>query len=134
MVTAGVSAFVASRGRLELTLAMNTIAGTGIATAGALTLNQFVEREVDTVMHRTQGRPLPTGRVSPMEALGFGSALLLGGLIYIALALGVLPAAITAASGLMYHGVYTPLKTRSYVATLAGAILGRSRCSSDGAP
>ena len=66
MVTAGVSAFVASRGRLELTLAMNTIAGTGIATAGALTLNQFVEREVDTVMHRTQGRPLPTGRVSPM--------------------------------------------------------------------
>ncbi|MAM02465.1 MAG: protoheme IX farnesyltransferase [Myxococcales bacterium] len=124
MVTAGVSAFVASRGRVELTLAMNTIAGTGIATAGALTLNQFVEREVDTVMHRTQGRPLPTGRVSPMEALGFGSALLLGGLIYIALALGVLPAAITAASGLMYHGVYTPLKTRSYVATLAGAIPG----------
>ncbi|HAT38472.1 MAG TPA: protoheme IX farnesyltransferase [Gemmatimonadetes bacterium] len=124
MVTAGVSAFVASRGQVGLTLAMNTIAGTGIATAGALTLNQFVEREVDTVMHRTQGRPLPTGRVSPMEALGFGSALLLGGLVFVALTLGALPAAITAASGLMYHGVYTPLKTRSYVATLAGAIPG----------
>ena len=124
MVTAGVSAFVASRGQLELTLALNTIAGTGLATAGALTLNQFFEREVDALMRRTQGRPLPTGRVSPMEALGFGSALLLGGLVYIALGLGVLPAAITAASGLMYHCIYTPLKTRSYVATLAGAIPG----------
>jgi protoheme IX farnesyltransferase len=124
MVTAGVSAFVASRGRIEMALALHTMAGTGLATAGALTLNQFVERDVDAIMHRTRGRPLPTGRVTPMEALGFGSVLLLGGLVYMALVVGALPALITAASGLMYHGVYTPLKTRSYVATLAGAVPG----------
>ncbi len=124
MVTAGVSAFVASRGRIELALALHTMLGTGLATAGALTLNQFVERDVDAIMYRTRGRPLPTGRVTPMEALAFGSVFLLGGLIYLALALGSLPALITAASGLLYHGVYTPLKTRSYVATLAGAVPG----------
>ena len=124
MVTAGVSAFVASRGRIDLGLALHTMAGTGLATAGALTLNQFVERDFDAVMHRTRGRPLPTGRVAPMEALAFGSLLLLGGLVYMAFVLGALPALITAASGLMYHGVYTPLKTRSYIATLAGAVPG----------
>jgi protoheme IX farnesyltransferase len=56
--------------------------------------------------------------------LGFGVALLMGGLIYVTLAIGSLPALLTAASGLMYHAVYTPLKSRSYIATLAGAVPG----------
>jgi protoheme IX farnesyltransferase len=59
-----------------------------------------------------------------MEALGFGAVLLMTGLVYLALTLGALPALVTAASGLMYHLVYTPLKTRSYIATLAGAVPG----------
>ncbi|MDA0327489.1 MAG: heme o synthase [Gemmatimonadetes bacterium] len=124
MVTAGVSAFVGARGDLALALALNTMVGTGLATAGALTLNQYVEREADAIMHRTRGRPIPTERVTPMEALAFGSALLMSGLLYVALAVGALPALITAASALMYHAVYTPLKSRSYVATLAGAVPG----------
>lgn len=124
MITAGASAIVASRGALGVDLALHTMVGTGLATAGALSLNQFVEREADAIMHRTRTRPLPTGRVSPTEALGFGSMLLMGGLLYLTLALGSLPALLTAASGLMYLGVYTPLKSRSYVATLAGAVPG----------
>lgn len=124
MITAGVSAFVASRGELSLATALNVMAGTGLATAGALSLNQYVERDVDAVMVRTRGRPLPTGRISPMAALGFGTMLLMGGLAYLGLALGALPALLTAASGLMYHGVYTPLKRYSFVATLAGAVPG----------
>lgn len=124
MITAGASAFVASRGSLGLGVALHTMIGTGLATAGALSLNQYVEREPDAIMHRTRGRPLPTGRVSPMEALGFGAGLLMTGLVWLTWALGSLPALITAASGLMYHGVYTPLKSRSYVATLAGAVPG----------
>ncbi len=124
MITAGVSAFVASRGEIPLSLALHTMVGTGLATAGALSLNQYVERDIDAVMVRTRGRPLPTGRVSPMAALAFGTLLLMGGLVYLGLALGALPALLTAASGLMYHGVYTPLKSRSFVATLAGAVPG----------
>lgn len=124
MITAGVSAFAGSRGRLDFVLAAHTMAGIGLATAGALALNQYVEREADSVMRRTRGRPLPTERLTPLEALTFGSALLLGGVIYMALALGALPAMLAAASALVYHAVYTPLKSRSSVATLAGAVPG----------
>ena len=121
MCTAGASAFVASQGNLALDLAIHTMASTGLATAGALSLNQYIERDVDARMHRTRGRPLPTERLTPNEALAFGSVALMGGLVYMAVMVGLLPALLTAASGLMYHGVYTPLKSRSYVATLAGA-------------
>lgn len=124
MITAGVSAFVASGGRIALGTALHVMVATGLATAGALSLNQWVEREVDAIMVRTRGRPLPTGRVSPMAALAFGLVLLMGGLVWLALAVGALPALLTAASGLLYHGVYTPLKRHSFAATLTGAIPG----------
>ncbi len=124
MITAGVSASVASGGRIGLALAVHTMVGIGLATAGALSLNQYVEREADAVMRRTRNRPLPTGRVTPTEALAFAGVLLLGGLAYMSIALGALPAMLAAASALVYHAVYTPLKRRSYVATLAGAVPG----------
>ncbi len=124
MITAGVSAFVASGGQVGLALALHVMAATGLATAGALSLNQWVERDIDAIMVRTRGRPLPTGRVTPMAALAFGTALLMSGLVWLGVAVGALPALLTAASGLMYHGVYTPLKRHSFVATLAGAVPG----------
>ena len=124
MITAGVSAFVGSRGRIDIALAIHTMAGIGLATAGALALNQYVEREADAVMVRTRRRPLPTERLTPMEALAFGSTLLMGGVVYMAFALGALPALLAAASALVYHAAYTPLKSRSYMATLTGAVPG----------
>ena len=124
MMTAGVSAYVAAGGALHPLLALNTVVGIGLATGGALSLNQYVERELDALMERTKGRPLPTGRLEPTEAVVFGSALLLLGILYMAVTLGTLPALLAAASALTYHGVYTPLKTRSPIATLAGAVPG----------
>ena len=124
MVTAGVSAFVASRGRLDVATALHVMAGTGLATAGALALNQYVERDVDAVMIRTRFRPIPAGRVAPLTAFIFGSALLMTGVVYMGLALGALPALITVLSAAAYHGVYTPLKTRTPLATLAGGVPG----------
>jgi heme o synthase len=124
MITAGASAFVASHGEIGLLPAVHTMLGTGLATAGALSLNQYVEREYDAIMIRTRGRPLPSGRLVPMQALAFGSALLMGGLVYLALFVGALPALIAAASAIIYHGVYTPLKLRSYLATITGAVPG----------
>ena len=124
MVTAGASAYVGSGGALDFATAVHTILGTGIATGGALSLNQYVERDIDAVMERTRRRPIPSGRVTPMEALAFGLVLVLGGLVYLAAFVGALPAALAAASAIVYHGVYTPLKTRSYAATLAGSVPG----------
>ncbi len=124
MITAGASAYVASRGDIGLVPAIHAMLGTGLATAGALALNQFVERDYDARMTRTQGRPLPSGRLTPTEGLVNGLVLLAAGLTYLTLASGWLPAAIAAISAIAYLGVYTPLKRRSYVATLAGGFPG----------
>jgi len=124
MITAGVSAYVASRGEIALLQAVHTIVGTGLATAGALALNQWVERDYDAVMVRTRTRPIPSGRIQPRAAAVFGSTLLAVGLAWLALLVGWLPAILAALSAAAYHGIYTPLKTRSHLATLAGGVPG----------
>jgi protoheme IX farnesyltransferase len=124
MITAGVSSYVASRGGVGLVEAAQAMLGTGLSTAGALALNQLVEREYDAVMTRTRSRPLPSGRLTPREALVFGIVLLGVGLTYLFLASGWLPAAVAGISALAYLALYTPLKRRSYVATLAGGVPG----------
>jgi protoheme IX farnesyltransferase len=115
MITAGVSAYVASGGRVGLLAAFHAVLGTGLSTAGALALNQYVEREVDARMVRTRHRPLPSRRLTPRQAMGLG---------HLAFRSGPWPAGIATLSALLYLGVYTPLKRRSYVATLAGAVPG----------
>ena len=124
MMTAGVSYYVASGGRVEVLPLIHTLLGVALGTAGALALNQYVEREVDAVMTRTSKRPLPSGRLRPAEALAFGGALLVVGVVYLGLMVGWLPSVLTAASAAAYILAYTPLKTRSYLATLVGAVPG----------
>jgi len=101
-ITAGVGAFVGSRGSLQLWLAFHTILGTGITTAGALALNQYTERDADRVMIRTRGRPIPSGKLSPQSALYFSLALLFSGLMYLTFTVSWLPAVIAAFSALIY--------------------------------
>lgn len=123
-ILAGVSFYVAARGRTDMAPMVNTLAGTALATGGALALNQYAERDVDALMTRTRGRPLPSGRMQPREALGFGALLLGLGVGWLAAAVGWLPAALTALSAAAYLLAYTPLKSRSYLATLVGAFPG----------
>ena len=124
MVTAGVTYFVGAGGRADFLPVLSTLLGTVLATGGALALNQFVEWELDALMERTRSRPIPSGRMGPMEALLFGNLLALAGIALLYLTVGWLPAALTALSALTYNLVYTPLKKVSYVSTLAGAFPG----------
>ncbi|MEJ2539904.1 MAG: heme o synthase [Gemmatimonadota bacterium] len=123
-ITAGASYFVAAQGRPEVFRLLETLVGTGIATGGALALNQYVEREVDGRMKRTRSRPLPSGRMEPRRALAFALLLLGVGVAWLGVSVGFLPAALTAVSAALYIGAYTPLKSRSYLATLVGAVPG----------
>jgi len=116
--------YVAARGQISWALLGHVALGVGLATAGALALNQFIEREVDARMRRTQRRPIPEQRISPTAALTFALVLLGAGLGHLAFWVGWLPAALTLASALSYDFIYTPLKSRSYAATLAGAFPG----------
>ncbi len=124
MVAAGVAYFVAAGGIPALAPLLHVILGTAAATGGSLALNQYIERRLDALMERTRTRPLPSGRVEPRRALLFGSGILGAGLFYLLLTVGPLPAGVAAASAAVYTLGYTPLKVRSYLATLVGAIPG----------
>ena len=100
------------------------LAGTLLAAGGTLALNQHLERDVDALMARTKQRPLPDGRLQPLEVLLFAGALTALGVTYLAVSVGVAAAAVTLTTTVLYLGVYTPLKTRSALCMLAGAVPG----------
>ena len=98
--------------------------GISLVSAGSMVLNQWQERGVDAKMQRTQKRPLPEGRVSPLEALALGLSLSLAGL-WILIAAGHWAACVlSGATLLIYLLVYTPLKSVTSYCTLIGAIPG----------
>jgi heme o synthase len=103
----------------------NVLLGTALVAAGASTLNQLIERRTDARMRRTENRPLPAGRLQPLEVLVFGVLLGAGGVVYLLLTLDHWHAAATAAvTFVLYVGVYTPLKPRTTLNTLIGAVPG----------
>ncbi len=124
MMTAGVAYYVSERGSAELVPVFHTLLGTVLATAGALALNQYLERDLDALMQRTRRRPIPSGRLRPRDALLFGLLLVVGGAAHLWATVGVLPALLTLGSAAAYNLVYTPLKPRSHTATFAGAVPG----------
>ncbi len=124
MITAGVAYYVGAGGRADFLPMAHTLLGTVLATSGALALNQYLEREVDGIMNRTRSRPIPSGKMRAGEVLTLAMVLLMVGVGYLWATVGWLPAALTLASAVAYDFVYTPLKSRSYAATFAGAIPG----------
>ena len=98
--------------------------GTGLVAAGAAVLNQVLERDTDALMERTRHRPLPAGRVTAVEAVAFGAAVTLAGDTLLFALCGPLPAAVAFATWASYLFVYTPLKRRTPLATLVGAVPG----------
>lgn len=100
-----------------------SLAGTALSAAGANAINQWMERDRDSRMERTRGRPLPSGRITPPAILWSGIGLSLAGVALLLLA-GPAPAAISLACVLSYVLWYTPLKPRTTLATFVGAIPG----------
>jgi protoheme IX farnesyltransferase len=100
------------------------LVGTGLVAAGSSVLNMLLERDIDARMHRTRARPLPAGRLRPAEALGFGLTLSLAGLLSLLWLSGALAAALALATWASYLFLYTPLKRRSSLSTIVGAIPG----------
>ena len=100
------------------------VLGTLLAAGGTLALNQYWEREVDARMERTRGRPLPDGRLMPLEALLFGGALTVAGVLYLAAGVSGRAAAVTVVIVVLYLFAYTPLKLRSAFCTVVGAVPG----------
>jgi protoheme IX farnesyltransferase len=116
---------LAGVGAPDLARLLHTVFGTALVVAGATALNQFQERQSDALMERTRNRPLPSGRLRPEEVLLFGVSLALAGLAYLVLTVRQ-PLAILAAGFALacYVFVYTPLKRKTTLNTLVGAVSG----------
>ena len=112
------------RGAMDYWLMFHTLAGTLLVASGTATLNQWMERENDAHMRRTANRPLPAGRLSSAEALGFGVLLSVGGGLYLGLAVNVLASALALLTLVSYLLLYTPLKRKTPYCTLVGAFPG----------
>ncbi|MBI3333226.1 MAG: protoheme IX farnesyltransferase [Candidatus Omnitrophica bacterium] len=115
---------LASAGAVATAKLLAVLVGTALVGGGAGALNQYLERNEDGRMRRTCGRPLPSGRISPQSALAFGVILSITGLILLLLGAPPLAAGLAAATLGLYLFLYTPLKRRSALCTLVGAIPG----------
>jgi protoheme IX farnesyltransferase len=124
VLTAGLGFLLAEQERISFLLLVHTLIGTGLISAGASALNQVIERETDALMRRTSQRPLPAGRMDPDMALLFGVTLGVAGLAELALAVNLLTALLGAVALAGYVFVYTPLKRKSSLSTIIGAIPG----------
>jgi protoheme IX farnesyltransferase len=95
-----------------------------LVSGGAVTINQILEKDVDAIMNRTKGRPIPTGRVSIPEATIFSILISFAGLMLLLYSTNILTATLSLVSLILYSFVYTPLKRVGSIAVFVGAIPG----------
>jgi heme o synthase len=114
----------AAAGGFDALQMASAVAGTALVAGGAAVLNQVYERDTDALMRRTRTRPLPDGRVASAEATVFGLVLSAAGLALLATRANLTAATLALATLLVYLIVYTPLKRRSPLSTLVGAVPG----------
>jgi len=103
---------------------LNTLGGTLLVASGTGTLNQYVERSFDAQMRRTSRRPIAASRVRPATAAWFGVLLLIFGAIYLLATVNALASALAVFTATTYLLIYTPLKRKTPLCTLAGAFPG----------
>lgn len=124
LMTTSAGYYLGTRGPLRILGLINTLVGTLLVASGTATLNQWMERVYDGQMRRTATRPLPSGRMSGREAFRFGILLSVVGGVYLAATVNFLASLLAISTLLSYLLVYTPLKRKTPLCTLLGAIPG----------
>ncbi|OGW82454.1 MAG: protoheme IX farnesyltransferase [Omnitrophica bacterium RIFCSPHIGHO2_02_FULL_51_18] len=118
------SFYMASKGALDTALLFHALLGSALVGGGANALNQFIERDLDAKMARTQNRPIPSGRVPDKKALLFGALFSLGGLLYLFLFVNKFTSFVGFLVPATYVFLYTPLKRKTPLNTFVGALSG----------
>ncbi len=124
VLTALVGYVLGARGHLSLWVGLSAVVGTALSAFGANILNQWWEVERDGLMHRTRSRPLPSGRVDRRVALVWGLVSAAAGLAILAFGTNPLTTGLSLFVILLYVVVYTPLKVRTPLNTVIGAVCG----------
>lgn len=127
VLTTAVGFVFASRpenGGIDWGRLLHTVIGTALVASGASALNMVVEAPLDARMRRTATRPIPAGRLDPFVALAFAVAVSVAGMAYLATQVDLLTAAVGALTLAGYVFVYTPMKRKSSLSTIVGALPG----------
>lgn len=118
---------IAAKGIPNLDILIPTLIGGAFAAAGASAINQYIDRDMDAMMARTARRPIPSGRVAPLNALLFGMGLLAWSVLVLAMWVNWLTAVLALFGGLYYVILYTLILKRNTVVNIligggAGAV------------
>jgi protoheme IX farnesyltransferase len=124
LVTVAAGALLATVGPVDWVGLCQTLLGTALVATGASALNQLLERDSDALMRRTETRPLPAGRMHPLEVGVFGAVFGLVGVLYLIAAGQKLAALVAGGTFVAYVFLYTPLKRVTTLNTLIGAVPG----------
>lgn len=124
LITTAAGFYLGAQQSVDWLLCLHTLVGAGLTAAGVLGLNQYLERDVDAQMKRTQERPLPGGRMNPLEALIVGVVLTGSGMLYLAFIVNTLSGFVISLIVVSYLFLYTPLKRKTSLCTLIGAVPG----------
>jgi len=115
---------LASVNTLDVFLLIHTLIGTALVAAGGGSLNMVIEYEIDSRMNRTKLRPIPSGKISYLDGLLFGSFCSIIGIIYLAQFVNLLTSVLGAATIAGYLFIYTPSKKITSLSTIIGSFPG----------
>lgn len=124
VVLTAAAGFCLGSDQIDFLRLLNMALGIALLSSGIATLNQYIERDLDRLMRRTQDRPLPSGKLTALQALVFGSSLSAVALGYLAVTVNPLSAVLGFATLASYLFIYTPLKLRTTLSTVLGAFPG----------
>ena len=124
LITAAVGFYLGWQGPMSFLALFHAVFGTALSAAGAAALNQWWEHRYDAIMLRTQGRPIPAGRMTARQGLIVGALLSLAGVAYLISTVNLLSAVLACLTIVIYLFAYTPLKRITTANTLVGAIPG----------
>ena len=124
VVTAAIGYYLGTAGDVQLRALVHAVLGIALVAGGAAGLNQVYERDTDSLMFRTRMRPLAAQRVTTTEAVVFSVVLAVLGIGILAVSSNLLAAWLALLTLVSYNAIYTPMKRRSQLATLVGAVPG----------
>ncbi|MYC78476.1 protoheme IX farnesyltransferase [Candidatus Poribacteria bacterium] len=124
LITTAAGFYLGAQHTVDWLRCLHTLVGAGLTAAGVLGLNQYLERDADAQMKRTQERPLPDGRMNPLTALLVGAVLTGSGMLYLTFIVNMLSGFVISLIVVSYLFLYTPLKRKTSLCTLIGAVPG----------
>jgi len=113
LITTVPAMMLAEQGVPSLWLMLATLVGGTLAAGAANAINMYLDRDIDEVMRRTRGRPLPAHQVSPERALAFGFWLGAFSFLFLTVTVNMLAATLALAAIAFYVVIYTMWLKRS---------------------